>query len=63
MLNLDELLERSLTINASRFRPQGGIKDDGDAADFHGCGPQRGVIKAEDVGPQIGQSGILVIFG
>ncbi len=39
MLNLDEALERPLTINPSRFRPQGGIKDDGDASNVHGCCP------------------------
>ena len=41
VLNLDEALECTVTVNAGRLRPQGGIKDDGDALDFHGCGPQR----------------------
>ncbi len=53
MLDLDEALERALAINAGSFRPQGGIKDDGDALDFRGCGPQSGAIKGEDVGPQV----------
>ena len=36
VLNLDEALECAVTINAGRFRPQGGVKDDGDALDVHG---------------------------
>jgi hypothetical protein len=31
MLNLDKSLVRATTINTGRFRPQGGIEDDGDA--------------------------------